>query len=351
MIVKDEEEVLERCLSSIFDIVDEIIIVDTGSTDKTKEIASKFTNKIYYFKWIDNFSAARNYSFSKATKNYILWLDADDIIYEKDRMELKKLKDTIDPKIDVVSMIYKVGFKEDETSYMNFRRYRLVKREHNFQWCGYVHEYLNIRGKLLNSNICITHKKLKPYTKRNLLIYENMLKNGIEFTPRDTFYYTTELFENGYEEKAIKKYDTFLNIKENLLEEKISACSKLADYYYSKEEYEKSMKYCTLSFLYGEPRAEFCCRLGFCFLKQDKFNEAIFWYNLATRLKKPQDSFGFFNEPCWTWLPYIQLCKCYDKLGKEELAYTCNEKAAEFVPNNIVVKNNKKYFEKLGIKV
>ena len=71
MIVKNEEEVLDRCLSSIADLMDEIIIVDTGSTDRTKEIARRYTSKIYDFTWTGNFADARNYSFSKASAQYI----------------------------------------------------------------------------------------------------------------------------------------------------------------------------------------------------------------------------------------------------------------------------------------
>lgn len=78
MIVKNEEMVLSRCLESIKDIVDEIIIIDTGSTDKTKEIARLYTDKVYDFKWTQDFSQARNYSFSKATKDYQMWLDAEE---------------------------------------------------------------------------------------------------------------------------------------------------------------------------------------------------------------------------------------------------------------------------------
>jgi glycosyltransferase involved in cell wall biosynthesis len=94
MIVKDEEDVLERALSSIKDIADEIIIVDTESTDMTKEIAAKFTDKIFDFEWCDDFSKARNYSFSKATQDYCMWLDADDVLLEADQKELMKLKET-----------------------------------------------------------------------------------------------------------------------------------------------------------------------------------------------------------------------------------------------------------------
>ncbi len=75
MIVKNEEKVIGRCLDSVQDITDEIVIVDTGSTDCTKEIVSRYTDKVYDFQWIDDFSAARNFAFSQATKSYILWLD------------------------------------------------------------------------------------------------------------------------------------------------------------------------------------------------------------------------------------------------------------------------------------
>lgn len=68
MIVKNEESVLARCLDSIADLMDEIIIVDTGSTDHTKEIAANYTDKIFDFDWKSDFSAARNYSFPRQRK-------------------------------------------------------------------------------------------------------------------------------------------------------------------------------------------------------------------------------------------------------------------------------------------
>ena len=80
MIVKNEEKILARCLDSIRDLMDEIIIVDTGSSDKTKEIAAKYTDKIYDFAWTGDFSDARNFAFSKATMDYIYSADADEVL-------------------------------------------------------------------------------------------------------------------------------------------------------------------------------------------------------------------------------------------------------------------------------
>ena len=70
MIVKNEQDVLARCLSSVKEAAEEIIIVDTGSSDATKEIARQFTSKVYDYVWDDDFAAARNFSFSKATQEY-----------------------------------------------------------------------------------------------------------------------------------------------------------------------------------------------------------------------------------------------------------------------------------------
>ena len=83
MIVKNEEDVLERCLNSVRELVDEIIIVDTGSEDGTKQTAERFTDQIYDFQWGDDFAAARNFSFARASGDYLMWMDADEDVYKR----------------------------------------------------------------------------------------------------------------------------------------------------------------------------------------------------------------------------------------------------------------------------
>jgi glycosyltransferase involved in cell wall biosynthesis len=91
MIVKDEEKYLRECLESVKDIVGEIVIVDTGSTDNTIKIAEEFGAKVYQFKWINDFSSARNFALSKSSGNWILYLDADERLSKKSVSELGKL--------------------------------------------------------------------------------------------------------------------------------------------------------------------------------------------------------------------------------------------------------------------
>lgn len=134
MIVKNEEEVLARCLNSVKDIVDEIIIVDTGSTDKTKEIAKHYTNNIFDFEWIDDFATARNFSFSKASKKYIMWLDADDIILEEDKTKFLNLKKTLSENVDIVMMKYNIAFDKDNKPTFSYYRERLFLTTKNYKW-------------------------------------------------------------------------------------------------------------------------------------------------------------------------------------------------------------------------
>jgi glycosyltransferase involved in cell wall biosynthesis len=106
MIVKNEEAVLERCLESLKPIADELIIVDTGSSDSTKEIASRYTDKIYDYEWQNDFAHARNYSFSKATMEYIYTADADEWIDQENRERFIKLKQAMLYEVEIVQMKY-----------------------------------------------------------------------------------------------------------------------------------------------------------------------------------------------------------------------------------------------------
>ena len=98
MIVKNEEDVLSRCLSSVQGLVEEMVVVDTGSTDSTKEVARKFTDRVFDFPWAEDFSQARNFSFSQATQQFCLWMDADDVIDPEYRQGFLELKQVLPPR-------------------------------------------------------------------------------------------------------------------------------------------------------------------------------------------------------------------------------------------------------------
>ncbi|MCM3626973.1 glycosyltransferase family 2 protein [Paenibacillus glycanilyticus] len=347
LIVRNEEDVLARCLDSVKGIADEIIVVDTGSVDGTKEIISSYTSKVYDFEWIDDFAAARNYAFGKATCEYILWLDADDIFLEEDQVKLLELKASLSADVDTVSMFYHLSKDENGTVTNRLRRNRLVKRAREFRWIGAVHEYLEVYGKALASDIAVTHASTRHDSDRNLRIYEQRLARGEELSPRDLYYYANELKDHSRYEKAILYYNRFLHSKKGWVEDNIAACGKLADCFAAIGQQEQALESALRSLQYGSPRADNCCRIGYYHLQSGAYDSAVFWYESALRVPNPEQAWSMQNTSCSTWLPHLQLCVCYDKLGEWPKAYEHNEIARAYRPDHPSVQHNKTYLEGL----
>ncbi len=346
MIVKNEEDVIGRCLASVSDLVDEINIVDTGSTDRTKEIVKTYTDRIWDFEWVDDFALARNYSFQQATQEYVLWLDADDVLEEVDREKFKALKQTLDSSVDAVSMNYHLSFDEEGNVTSQLRRYRLVKNERNFTWIGAVHEYLGVSGNLFDSDVAITHASIHHDSNRNIRIYRGMVESGKTLSPRDTFYYANELKDHGHFQEAVDYYERFLDSGLGWIEDNLQACFRLADCYHQLSDKERELNSTLRTFTYDVPRPEACCRLGYYFMEQFKNVEAIHWYKQALDAANLQ-RISFQNTSFSTWLPHLQLCVLYDRLQQFEKAYEHNEAARKFKPRNASILHNKKYLDTL----
>lgn len=346
MIVKNEETTLERCLSSVAEVVDEIIIVDTGSDDRTKEIAAKFTGKVYDFEWIDDFSAARDFSHKHAAMDYILWLDADDIILPADAAKLKKLKQNLPPEYATVMMKYNTGFDNKGNVTFSYYRERLSKRSGGFKWREPVHEYLDVAGKRLTSDICVTHAKSHDNAGgRNMRIYENLIAKGKDLSPRGMYYYARELKDHERYADAIRWFNLFLDSGHGWVEDNISACGGLARCYQAQNMQNEALAALLRSFTYDTPRAETCCQLGYFYKDRNQYKHAAFWFELALTLDDADNLWGFKNDDCRGYIPCIELAVCYDKLGNLEKAMHFNDMAYEHKPDSPAVLYNKKYFE------
>lgn len=330
MIVRDEEKSLGRCLSSVGDIADEIIIIDTGSTDGTKEIARSFGAKLYDFAWVNDFAAARNYSFRKAGKDYIVWLDADDILLPEDREQFMQLKRILPAGIDSVAMKYNVGFDGEGRAVTSLRRNRLVKRSCNFEWIGAVHEYLDIPANILLSDIAVTHMKDKEPTDRNLKIYRARVEQGEQLPVRDLYYFANELKNNHYFEEAILYYAAYLASGLGWVEDNIRACIKQSECYYHLGNLEEAVRAIGQSLVYDKPGPEFCYRLG-CYLCGLKaVGQAVYWFELALQVPMNNSDLGIVNQMFHTWLPHYQLALCYDYLGDTHKANYHHEQVLQY---------------------
>ncbi len=208
MIVRNEEEYLPQCLESIKGFVDEIIIVDTGSSDGTVDIARRFGAKPIQYLWNNNFSEARNISLEHATGDWILMLDADETIAERD---LKKIREIIrDRNASAYRLILRnyehtrnisgwrpaIGEYEEERGYKGYGAVpltRLFRRHHDVRYTGMVHETIEPSLQRLNIGIIDTEIPVHhygcvregQYVKRKAQIYSVIGESQLNDNPSD----------------------------------------------------------------------------------------------------------------------------------------------------------------------
>ncbi|MDE6406549.1 MAG: glycosyltransferase [Lachnospiraceae bacterium] len=349
MIVKNEETHIARCLDSVAGLVEEIIIVDTGSTDRTVEIASNYTSKIYSHPWQDDFSEARNDSFSRASMEYCMWMDADDILEESEKEKFLQLKQSLSSDTDIVMMKYNTSFDEAGKPSFSYFRERWIRNCAQYRWIGAVHEVIPPNGRVLYSDIAVSHKKTGAGDPdRNLNIYRKAIADGKTLEPRQQYYYGRELYYHGQYEEAVSVLERFLLSEDGWIENKIEACSVCANCYYKLGKDETALLALLRSMSFDLPRAELCCEIGKHFLERGNFHNAIYWYETALHIPKNEYSGGFMLPDCYDYVPFLQLCVCYDKLGDRQKAEEYNEKAGACKPYSQAYLYNRQYFDSLA---
>ena len=162
MIVKNEEANLSKCLRSAADLVDEVIVVDTGSTDQTKEVAAQFGAKVFDFVWIDDFGAARNESLRHATGNWIFWMDGDDRLDEENRKKLRKLFDNLHNENVAYAMKCRCLADVQADTPTLVDHIRLFRNRPEVRWRYRVHEQIlpgirGVGGEVVASDVAIQH--------------------------------------------------------------------------------------------------------------------------------------------------------------------------------------------------
>ena len=217
LIVRNEERVLGRCLESLRGAVDEIVIVDTGSEDDTKRVALKYTDKIYDFAWHDDFAAARQFSFDRATGDWVAWVDADDVVRHANR--IKPLLTATPPEVCGYYWRYIYGWDPSGKPSLEFWRERCVRNDGSFRWVGRVHEVLVPQWpcvQMHDQDVVVEHhsdaERGARKQGRNLKILEDEYEaSGGNLEPRMLFYLGREYADSGNIERAIEVLQRFLD--------------------------------------------------------------------------------------------------------------------------------------------
>lgn len=340
LIVKNEQAVLARCLACAQKFADEIVVADTGSADETAAIARAFTPHVFSFAWRDDFSAARNYAFSCAHGDYLMWLDADDVIEDGEAEKIVALKARL-ASADTFMLRYRSGG-------LFYYRERIVRNCENAVWQGRVHEAIVPFGRISYEDITITHcKENKGMGTRNLDIYRKMQAEGAPFSARDEFYFARELFYHAAYGEAAARFEEFLARPDGWAENKISASEHLADCYLALGEKKRAKRTLLNGLLFAPPRAELLCKLGGLAAEEGDWRRAVFYYRTCLLCERDETSGGFFTPDCYGFLPYIGLCVCYFRLGDEKKAEEYNALAGKCKPDDPAYLYNVRYFRSL----
>ena len=318
MIVKNEEKNLRPCVESLKGIYDELIIVDTGSTDATKLIATDLGATIYDFTWTGSFSDARNFAFSKCTCDYIYSADADETMDEENRNRFLILKEHKDEQIELVQMWYRNQLAYD-TVY-NFDRElrpKLFKRVRDFIWEGAVHEQVRMSPVIFDSDIEIDHKPTGSHADRDLAHFRAAIEKGEQLSATQREMYARELCKAGEASDFAQAKDFFLAMAEspdNSMDEIKRSFYILARVARLEKDDFGFMKF-ALRDVACEPTSETCYELGLYYRERGDLAEASMWFYNAAYEGAPLLDIHRASD-----LPLQQLAECYEEMGDHEQA-------------------------------
>lgn len=301
MIAKNEAHNISMVFQSIKGCYDEIHITDTGSTDNTVQFLEKINEQIrqgskvwagipeiqiHHFEWINDFAAAREYSFSFAKADYLSWMDFDDEL--SSASAFIEWRDTVLHSAHYWVALYNYAFNPNGEVNCKFIRERVIKRDFGFKWQYFVHEGLmQMEDKKYwaqrVSSWWINHRRTEEDKKqdhmRNIKLFESHPYEGLP--PRMLFYYGKELVENGFPEKGGKPLLDAIQSKKLDLHDNLLAVQYAAQSATQCKAYDQAIDILMNGLRLDLNRAEFWCLLGDVYLLRNDPRNAILAYETA----------------------------------------------------------------------
>lgn len=344
LIVKNEERVLGRCLSAAVQFADELIVVDTGSTDRSREIAREYTDLVFSEPWQNSFARARNFAASKARCDHVMWLDADDVFGPDDIRKLLELRDRLTPETDVVFITYRnYGFLTD----LGLRD-RIHRRELACRWEGDIHEAIRIDSswnRMLCPEITVVHKKEHiNEPERNMRIFDAVRDAGRLSGSYMLSYYCRELALRD-DARALEAWHDLL-MTDPPAERVQYALVFMAEMLLRQKEYETCRQLIGTSIgQYGVPLSAFLCyQLGLAAEGLGETEEAQRQYRTATEIPIDLTRFMIAFTGYDDYLPCLKLCALAYDDGNAEESEAWNSRAGRAWPEGSAWRINRERF-------
>lgn len=330
-------------MDSIEGCFDEVILVDTGSIDSTKDLALKRGCKVFDFEWVSDFAKARNVSFEKASSDYLMWMDLDDVL--SSRESFIHWRDHVMEFAEMFFASYNYALDKDGKPIVSFVRERVLKRSLSPTWQYPIHEGIVIKNEWAKDyaltwtvNHMRDHDDIQADKSRNINIFEKSMETG-KLNPRMQFYYGKELFEAGRPFEAIAAFEKAvsepgLEPHDRLLSYQYGAYSAMAasdkmrdELTEDKKKYlQKSLEFSTKGIAISPNRAELQVAAGDSYLKMGNLVDAIPYYAAAKQCVNPKTQGSPYEGAIYSFVdcyglnPSLNLSKIYFNLAKVDEA-------------------------------
>ena len=333
IITKNETAKLERCLASFQPYPFEIVVVDTGSTDNSKEIAKSYTEHVYDFEWCDDFSAVRNYCASKASNDSILVVDSDEYICDIDSYKLNTYCYKHPFEVGSIKIMNKMAGDTEQhvTAYVP----RIYNRKY-FHFEGKVHEQIvslnNTKIERYHALITLHHdgyaytgEKMKQKFERNVKILEKCIEAG-ENLLYNYYQLGKTYFLNYQFENAIPYFEKALSSTSSSNSEFIFDC--MESYGYSLLYSGQAKTALQLKYVYDEFKssADFVFLMGLIYLETKQYSLALDEFKKVLTYSKSKVS------GITTYLSNYRCGNALELLGDVETAKTYYKKCGDFAP-------------------
>ena len=290
MIVKNEERNLPTLLESVKGCFDKIYICDTGSTDRTIEIAKEHGCVVTHFTWCEDFSKARNASFEPVQEDYVMWMDGDDVL--SGHSQFIDWRDNIMGTADFWLNTYHYASDDKGIPTCSFMRERVFRRAFGFEWKYFIHEGVvqskpDTKPKVSYVTAwSIKHRRtqedLLRDKGRNLRIFE---ANKDKMDIRMQYYYGKELFENAKPKEAIEPLLASLSNPSLEVHDRMLGIQYLAYSFVQVEDFDRAIDIAFRGVHLQPGRAEYWCLLGDAHCKKNKMEDALIFYTAAKNCK------------------------------------------------------------------
>ncbi|MGA8445763.1 MAG: glycosyltransferase [Roseiarcus sp.] len=334
MIVKNESATIERALNCAKLFADEMIVVDTGSTDDTVAKAEAMGAKVRHFGWIDDFAAARNYSFSQCAMDWIIWLDGDDVISSENQNRILDLKRSV--LNDDLQAIYLRYVYPPFQQWRERMARRILFAENKLRWKNPVHEFIDgIDSQKVKSfdTISIVHDTppdrhaLKK--DRNISLLRKHYASGAT-DDRSLYIYAVECLHSLLKDEGERILDRFFS-QVKICEYRYEILSKMYNFFIHFGEPQRAVEALGRAIAEDPSRAEAYYKLGRHLSdKADRPAEAIPLLTVASMIRIP--GHGTPEVEAYSYGPWDSLCRAHFRLENIDAARRLAAKALEREP-------------------